>query len=123
MKKLWLLVVILFLVSSVNADSENENSFFDDIIDFFKSLFSSDVRLSPGDLTCADINSPNCIELIPGQSGTYYTYNSEHDIYIFDNTDDDNYYFLLMGDMSCDKSCIIPRLIQYKMNDILLQLI
>ncbi|MBT6735410.1 hypothetical protein HN706_01820, partial [Candidatus Woesearchaeota archaeon] len=109
MKKLMLLfIVILLFNTNVNAVSDNI-SFYDDFLDFFKNLFSPNIKLSPGDLTCEDISNPNCIELIPGQSGTHYTYNSEHDIYILDDTDDDDYYFLLMGDMSCDKSCIIPR--------------
>jgi len=60
--------------------------------------------------TCESLGNPeNCVELIPEQSGTHYTYNSEHDTYFLDDTADADYYFLLMGDLSCDKSCIIPR--------------
>lgn len=60
--------------------------------------------------TCQSLGNPtNCVELWPQQSGDFYTYNSEFDFYILDDTDSDDYYFLLMDDLSCERSCIIPR--------------
>lgn len=60
--------------------------------------------------TCSSLGNPeNCHEIYPEQSGDAYTYLTEYDTYILDNTDSANHYFLLMGDLSCDRSCIVPR--------------
>ncbi|MFH1199848.1 MAG: hypothetical protein V1708_02160, partial [Candidatus Micrarchaeota archaeon] len=59
--------------------------------------------------TCAQLGVPNCHEIVPGQSGSFYTYLPQYDTYKLDNTDSANHYFLLMGDLSCDRSCIVPR--------------
>jgi hypothetical protein len=56
--------------------------------------------------TCAEIGA-GCVPVIPGQSGPGYEYRAEHGVYFFPSLSSENHYFLLMGDISCEKTCAV----------------
>jgi hypothetical protein len=56
--------------------------------------------------TCQQIGQ-GCVEVIPGQSGNGYEYDPAQGVYIFRQLSNADHYFLLMGDITCEKTCVI----------------
>lgn len=58
--------------------------------------------------TCASPGLPsNCVEVWPGQNGPGYEFHSQHGVYFFRDLSNADHYFLLMGDINCDKTCTV----------------
>ena len=58
--------------------------------------------------TCATAGMPsNCVEVWPGQNGPGFEFNSQHGVYLFRDLSNANHYFLLMGNITCDKTCTV----------------
>ncbi len=58
--------------------------------------------------TCSDSGMPaNCVEVHPGQNGPGYEYDSTHGVYFFRNLSNEDHFFLLMGDIDCEKTCTV----------------
>ena len=83
------------------------------LIGFFLSYigFGNLTGYAIGDINCAGISVDNCEEIVPGQSGANYEYLSEWDVYVLDDTSGADYYFILSGDLNCDRSCIVTRFV------------
>jgi len=57
--------------------------------------------------TCADLGVPNCVEVWPEEERAGYEYSAAHHAYLFRDLSNVDHYFLLMGDISCDKTCTV----------------
>jgi hypothetical protein len=57
--------------------------------------------------TCADLGVSNCVEVWPDEERPGYEFSAAHRAYFFRDLSNDDHYFLLMGDISCDKTCTV----------------
>ncbi len=57
--------------------------------------------------TCAELGLSNCVEVWPEEERPGYEYVSEHGAYFFRDLSNADHYFLLMGDITCDKTCTV----------------
>jgi hypothetical protein len=57
--------------------------------------------------TCAELGINGCVEVWPNEQRTGYEFKSEHNVYFFEDLSNEDHYFLLMGDIECEKSCAV----------------
>lgn len=57
--------------------------------------------------SCAELNVPNCVEVWPDEQRAGYEFSAEHRAYLFRDLSNQDHYFLLMGELICDKSCAV----------------
>lgn len=57
--------------------------------------------------TCDELGVPNCVEVWPGEEREGYEYSAAHEVYFFRELSNEDHYFLLMGDLQCDKTCTV----------------
>ena len=57
--------------------------------------------------TCALLGISDCVEVWPNEQRAGYEFHAEHNVYFFRDLSNEDHYFLLMGDIECEKSCAI----------------